>query len=95
MWVIPTDEWLKSWDSFTNDPTTEIQKGIECKKKFDDQNKKQYDLELKYGLSNLENEIYEIAKMELDNQIMVLKQELNKTFPEISKQGNQLVYSTI
>lgn len=95
MWVLPTDEWLKSWDSFTNNPINKIQTGIDCKKKFDDQNKKQYDLELKYGLRDLENEIYEIAKMELDNQIMVLKKELKNTLPEISKQGNQIVCSTI
>lgn len=64
--------------------TTEIQKGIDCKKKFDDLNKKLHDLKLKYGLGDLEKEIYEIAKEELDKQILDQQQELNKTLPEIS-----------
>ena len=64
--------------------TTENQKGIDCKKKFDDLNKKLHELKLKYGLGDLDKDVYEIAKVELDKQIVMQQQELNKTQPEIS-----------
>lgn len=64
--------------------TTENQKGNDCKKKFDDLNKKLHELKLKYGLGDLDKDVYEIAKVELDKQIVMQQQELNKTLPEIS-----------
>ena len=64
--------------------TTEIQKSTDCKKKFDDLTKKLKDLKLKFGLGDIDKEIYEIAKEELDKQILDQQQELNKTLPEIS-----------
>ena len=64
--------------------TTEIQKSTDCKNKFDDLTKKLKDLKLKFGLGDIDKEIYEIAKEELDKQILDQQQELNKTLPEIS-----------
>ncbi len=64
--------------------TTENQKGIDCKKKFDDLNKKLHNLKMKLGMEEIDKEVYDITRVELEKQIAEQQQELNKTLPEIS-----------
>lgn len=64
--------------------TTNIQKGIDCKKILDELKKKLNDMTIKYSIGDLKEEYFKKGEEELERRIFDQQQELNKTLPEIS-----------